>query len=48
MNDEDGVCESGRNDSATPQTSLVDGQMEERIQVDRKRLEAMITGSVHS
>lgn len=44
MNDEDGVCESGRNDSATPQTSLVDGQMEERIQVDRKRLEAMITG----
>uniref|UniRef100_A0A915ABE7 K Homology domain-containing protein n=1 Tax=Parascaris univalens TaxID=6257 RepID=A0A915ABE7_PARUN len=44
MNDEDGVCESGRNDSATPQTSLVDGQIEERIQVDRKRLEAMITG----
>uniref|UniRef100_A0A915ADG3 K Homology domain-containing protein n=1 Tax=Parascaris univalens TaxID=6257 RepID=A0A915ADG3_PARUN len=43
-NDEDGVCESGRNDSATPQTSLVDGQIEERIQVDRKRLEAMITG----
>ncbi|VDM28451.1 unnamed protein product [Toxocara canis] len=45
MNDDDGASEIGvRSDNAMPQTSLADGQIEERIQVDRKRLEAMITG----